>query len=282
MKLWGENGDQDFWTARRAGAVAPQEERAMALLAKSIDERRFSLYCRMGALPVMGNMTKRIYMIRRKSTVLELEDGQPWVSWCMNGGRRHELPETDHVVVMRALLEGEEYVFRTTANASPAFGGRMDHASGFTNAYESSFLGDDSRHARLYRQNDDFADVFESRLGDLRTMRRMKEERDAARSRARMSQKARLEVARYGHEKREESAFLGDSQKAGGVGGIAYGTGGGFFAGTNATTINITTQATLGQGIVMQNPVMMANPGNCGVVQYGEPYVGRRNVGRTF
>ena len=41
-----------------ADHIAPEERRAMALLASITDERRFSLYCMTGHMPAMGNVTK--------------------------------------------------------------------------------------------------------------------------------------------------------------------------------------------------------------------------------
>lgn len=143
--LWGKDQNLDFWTARAAGLVAEPEQRAVSLLAKHSDERRFSLYCRTGQMAAMGNMTKRIYLIRRFAGVLELNDGHPKASWCMNGGGRHRLPETDHVVAMKLMIEGEEYVFRTTGNPSPAH--RYKEEARFANPYESSFGGEECRGA---------------------------------------------------------------------------------------------------------------------------------------
>lgn len=119
-ELWGPSRNLDYWAALKGGAVEPEERRAVALLASMTDERRFSAYCVTGQLAAMGNVTKRIYVIRRYATVLELEDGRPKASWCINGPDRYDIPETDHVVLMRNLIEGEELAFRMTGNPSPA------------------------------------------------------------------------------------------------------------------------------------------------------------------
>lgn len=116
--LWGPSKNFDYWTARHADCVPPEERRAMALLASITDERRFSLYCLTGQMMAMGNVTKRIYLVRRHATVLELEDGRPYKTWCIGTPDRHYIPETDHVVTMKTLIEGEEMAFRQTGNPS--------------------------------------------------------------------------------------------------------------------------------------------------------------------
>lgn len=114
--LWGPDKNLDYWKASRLGVVSPEERRAVALLASISDEGRFSFYCLSGQFPAMGNVTKRIYLIRRWTTVLELEDGQERASWCINTDDRLNVPPTDHVVVMKNLIEGSELAFREIGN----------------------------------------------------------------------------------------------------------------------------------------------------------------------
>lgn len=220
MQLWGTGKGLDFWSARAAGQVPVEEQRAMQLLAKTTDERRFQIYCRTGAMPALGNMTKRLYLIRRHATILELEDGQAKTSWCMNGGNRYSLPETDHVVVMKALIEGEEYVFRTTGNPSQFFfGSHQDEPP--KSVFESSFMGHDGRR-QFCRQNEGFADAFEARSEAIAARDAMKREHESARFRQWMAQKARLEIARHGRrlpEAREGPRFIA-MDSGGGTGAI--------------------------------------------------------------
>lgn len=255
MQLWGTDKALDFWTARASGQVPMEEQRAMQLLAKNTDERRFQIYCRTGAMPALGNMTKRLYMIRRHATILELEDGQPRTSWCMNGGNRYSLPETDHVVVMKALIEGEEYVFRTTGNPSQFFFGGH-HQGPAKTVFESSFMGEDGG-SRFCRQNEGFADAFEARSEAIAARDSMKREHESARFRQWMAQKARLELARHGRrlpEPRQEQRFIGMDSGGGtgaitlqytnaGFGGAQYNGGGVQLANTVGTGCQVTANA---------------------------------------
>ncbi len=115
--LWGKDRHLDYWSALEAGVVPEAERRAMSLLASISDEKRFSFYCVSGMFPAMGNVTKRIYLVRRWTTVLELEDGKPKASWCILAQDRMIAPETDHVVAMKNILEGSELEFRQIGNA---------------------------------------------------------------------------------------------------------------------------------------------------------------------
>lgn len=137
--LWGKDRDLDYWAALQAGVVPDAEKRAMVLLASMSDERRFSFYCLSGMFPAMGNVTKRIYMVRRWTTVLELEDGRPRASWCILAQDRMLAPETDHVVAMKNILEGSEMNFREIGNAfhytNDPFRGRVDPQASFPNPY---------------------------------------------------------------------------------------------------------------------------------------------------
>lgn len=245
MQLWGADKSLDFWSARAAGQVPVEEQRAMQLLSKTTDERRFQIYCRTGAMPALGSMTKRLYMIRRHATILELQDGQPRMSWCMNGGNRYALPETDHVVVMKALIEGEEYVFRTTGNPSPFY----HHQGAPKTVYESSFMGEDGGR-KFCRQNEGFLeDTYEARVEAISARDAMKRQHESARFRQWMAQKARLEIARHG--RRLPEARHGDHF-------IAMDSGA---AGTGAITLQYTNAGFVGGPY---NGVQVANTGGTG------------------
>lgn len=197
--LWGPDNNLDFWTARAAGLVAAPEQRAVSLLAKHSEERRFSLYCRTGQMAAMGNMTKRIYLIRRFAGVLELEDGRPRASWCMNGGGRHRLPESDHVVAMKLMIEGEEYVFRTTGNPSPDFYG---HKPRFATPYETSFGGEECPSG----PNEDLLSSYALQMQAEAAKTLMKSAFDRARFKLWFHHKLRIQQARHGgRPDREES-----------------------------------------------------------------------------
>ena len=114
--LWGPDRKLDFWKASRAGQVGPEERRAVSLLSSYADEERLSYYLHSGLFPALGNVTKKIYMVRRFHTVVELDDGVPAISWCILTTTRHSVPETDHVITMKNLIEGEELSFREVAN----------------------------------------------------------------------------------------------------------------------------------------------------------------------
>lgn len=201
--LWGPNKNLDFWTARSAGHVPAPEQRAVALLAKHSEERRFSIYCRTGQMAAMGNMTRRIYLIRRFAGVLELVDGHPQSSWCMNGGGRNRLPETDHVVAMKLMIEGEEYVFRTTGNPTPA--ARWKDEPRFSHPYDSSFGGDECRA----RGDDDLNDVAGLEMRTQTAKAVMKSSFEQLRFRQWLSHKARLEQARHGQGRDFEESQKG-------------------------------------------------------------------------
>lgn len=137
--LWGKDRDLDYWSALRADMVPDPERRAMALLASISDERRFSFYCFSGMFPAMGNVTKRTYLVRRWTTVLEIEDGAPRASWCILAQDRMIAPETDHVIAMKNILEGNELAFREVGNpfhyAYDPFRGRVEAKTAFPNPY---------------------------------------------------------------------------------------------------------------------------------------------------
>lgn len=137
--LWGKDRDLDYWSALRDGVVPDAEKRAMILLASISDEQRFSFYCMSGMFPAMGNVTKRIYLVRRWTTVLELEDGAPRASWCILAQDRQIAPETDHVVAMKNVLEGNELAFRQIGNpfhySYDPFRGKVEARTAFPNPY---------------------------------------------------------------------------------------------------------------------------------------------------
>lgn len=114
--LWGPERDLDYWTARAAGLVPEPERRAMKLLASECDEERFSLYCHIGSIAALGNLTRHLYIVRRYCTVRETADGRDIQDWCVMTRDRHLIPETDHVLALKSVIEGEEYSFRATGN----------------------------------------------------------------------------------------------------------------------------------------------------------------------
>jgi hypothetical protein len=146
--LWGKDKDLDYWSALRNDVVPDAERRAMALLASISDEQRFAFYCMAGMFPAMGNVTKRTYMVRRWTTVLELEDGRPRASWCILAQDRMVAPEMDHVVAMKNILEGNEMAFREVGNAfhfgHDPYRGRVEANTEFMNPYLTP-IGPDAR-----------------------------------------------------------------------------------------------------------------------------------------
>lgn len=117
---WGDSRDLDYWTALACGEVDEPEQRAVDLLRRTTDEERFGYYCQTGMLPVMGNVTGRIYLLQRGGQAIELEDGRVVASWCISiGPHATEIPGTDHVVVLRNMVEGEELDFLEIGNRNP-------------------------------------------------------------------------------------------------------------------------------------------------------------------
>lgn len=157
--LWGKDRDLDYWSALEAGAVPDAEKRAMILLASMSDERRFSFYCLSGMFPAMGDVTKRIYLVRRWTTVLELEDGRPRASWCILAQDRQLAPESDHVVAMKNLLEGSELHFREVGNAfhysEDPFRGSVNPQARFPNPYYNQ-IGPATKPAPTQRRSGDW------------------------------------------------------------------------------------------------------------------------------
>lgn len=151
--LWGKERQLDYWSALQADQVPDPERRAMGLLASMSDEKRFSFYCLSGMFPALGNVTKRMYMVRRWTTVLELEDGRPRASWCILAQDRQLAPETDHVVAMKNLLEGSEMYFREVGNAfhysNDPFRGSVNPQTSFPNPYHNQVGPDIGPQFRL-------------------------------------------------------------------------------------------------------------------------------------
>lgn len=114
--LWGPDRDLDFWTARDAGLVSEPELRAMKLLASMCDEKRFAFYCHEGFIAALGNVTKHLYLVRRYTRVQETVDGRILNEWCVITRDQHQIPETDVVLALKSLIEGEEIFFRETGN----------------------------------------------------------------------------------------------------------------------------------------------------------------------
>lgn len=143
--LWGPERRLDYWAALRAGVVPEPEKRAVCLLASIADEQRLGYYLHSGLFPALGNATKRIYMVRRFHTVVELDDGVPVASWCILTKDRRQIPETDHVVAMKNLVEGEEMAFREVGNCFPPntdpFVGQVPLKSEFPNPYVNAAIG---------------------------------------------------------------------------------------------------------------------------------------------
>ena len=114
--LWGPERDLDFWTAREKGVVPEPELRAMKLLASMCDEKRFAFYCHEGFIAALGNVTKHLYLVRRYARVQETMDGRVLNEWCVMTRDQHQIPETDVVLALKSLIEGEEIFFRETGN----------------------------------------------------------------------------------------------------------------------------------------------------------------------
>lgn len=201
--LWGKDRDLDYWSALEAGAVPDAEKRAMILLASMSDERRFSFYCLSGMFPAMGNVTKHIYLVRRWTTVLELEDGRPKASWCILAQDRQLAPESDHVVAMKNLLEGSELHFREVGNAfhysEDPFRGRVNPQARFPNPYYNQ-IGPDKQADHTQRRpgdwNEDAALEFRERENWMRALK-LKAELPSAASMGQERRDAQREAAAF-------------------------------------------------------------------------------------
>lgn len=93
----------------------------MALLASVSDEPRLRAYATTGVYPALGNITRHVYLIRRFDRIIELVDEFMTQEWCIYTRDRSRLPETDHVIAMRNMIEGEEVAFRRIGIVSEAY-----------------------------------------------------------------------------------------------------------------------------------------------------------------
>lgn len=122
-RLWAGFGESlDYWTALREGCVGDPERRAVELLRRYTDPERFGLYCLTGELVVRGNLTGTLYLLGKGGEVLELEEGCPVASWCVYIGGDDMMPDTDKVLTLRAIIEGQELAFLRTGNRNPRNG----------------------------------------------------------------------------------------------------------------------------------------------------------------
>lgn len=118
--LWGEAGDLDYWSALALGQVGGPERKAVDLLRRVVDEERASLYLQTGMLPIMGNVTRRCYFALKSGGCLEMEDGLPVAWWCFSvGPYAPDIPDTDQVLSVRMIVEGEELAMFTTGDRHP-------------------------------------------------------------------------------------------------------------------------------------------------------------------
>jgi hypothetical protein len=118
--LWGEAGDLDYWSALALGQVGGSERKAVDLLRRVVDEERAQLYLQTGMLPIMGNVTRRCYFALKSGGCLEMEDGVPVAWWCFSvGPYAPDIPDTDQVLSVRMIVEGEELAMFTTGDRHP-------------------------------------------------------------------------------------------------------------------------------------------------------------------
>lgn len=121
--MWGELSDRSYADAIKyePDSVPESEARAIELLSSMLDSQRFGLYLATGLLYVRGNITGLTYRIEHGyghgAGVFEMLDGRDVAYWCSMPAASDE-PSTDHVVTVRAMLEGEELRFREIANRS--------------------------------------------------------------------------------------------------------------------------------------------------------------------
>lgn len=121
--MWGELSDRSYADAIKyePDSVPESEARAVELLSSMLDSQRFGLYLATGLLYVRGNITGLTYRIEHDyghgAGVFEMLDGRDVAYWCSMPAAKDE-PPTDHVVTVRAMLEGEELRFREIANRS--------------------------------------------------------------------------------------------------------------------------------------------------------------------
>jgi len=130
----------------------------MELLESVCDPYRFGLYCVSGEMPARGNVTGTIYQIAKRGGVIELRDGVPIKHWCISIGPHISVPGTDNVVVLKAMIEGEELEFRSIGNANSFHGYEWNGAPGVVNPYSEPWMPDDWRP---------LAQVYADKTGEL-------------------------------------------------------------------------------------------------------------------
>lgn len=95
------------------------EQRAMELLKKTIPCDLYTRYLYEGCIPVVGEITGKTYLIRRRNTVLEIDSmGYATHSFCIHSPSKDQLPSTDDVFVLWFLIQRNEAFFLKTANRS--------------------------------------------------------------------------------------------------------------------------------------------------------------------
>jgi hypothetical protein len=143
IPLWGKSGTLDYPTALAKGEVPGPEQRAMGLLRRVCDEYRYSLYCMTGQLPVLGSVTRRLYLALKAGGLLEIVDGRAVAWWCFSiGPFDSTIPDTDHVIVVRAMVEGEEVAFMRTGDRHTyqSFEGELERGPGVADPFVVSLL----------------------------------------------------------------------------------------------------------------------------------------------
>lgn len=88
----------------------------MELLRGLCDRERFLIYATYGQLPARGSTTGKMYLVRRHRRALQFENGKPVAQYCIHIDPK--FPQTDNVVVLKNMIEGEEGQFLKTANLS--------------------------------------------------------------------------------------------------------------------------------------------------------------------
>ncbi len=109
--------DLDFITAHAASHVEDAEARAVDLLRQICDRERYDRYLQTGHLVCLGNLTHRLYVVRRRQRAEEYVDGEKIGEWCIHI-QHASGPPTDNVIALKNLIEGEEQLFRGIGNFS--------------------------------------------------------------------------------------------------------------------------------------------------------------------
>lgn len=164
MLRWGPEGKDDFWTSLAHGDVETPELRAMTLLESVCDEYRFTLYSFTAEMPAVGNVTGTVYVIQKQGGVVELDEyGTPCGRWCISIGPHSPVPGTDNVVVLKAMLEGEEGEFRRIGNRSNYHGERFSDSVGIVAPHLDGLIPKEWRKAahELRDRTGDLPDLFE-------------------------------------------------------------------------------------------------------------------------